>query len=282
MPDLTTYILKCESQEKYVQFRTEPFEAHVFEWMVPPVVFITGFKVPVYIYFSVLPVAQDTLLEQSNRTEEYAQEMAAALYKVLPEPPYAADSWTINAWQILKEVIVNPRFKEIDGRLPKVASSLQERLYLLNKLPGVSTVHYPGDSNVILDQYGQFINLYNFEGARTEVFGMGICSAYTEYFGGTKDPLGNDSPADSDPNPANGSGRTVRQVLQAKFWDALWDMAPESWQSKKQELQEAVQVAMDIATICRYLGSLSYRDGRRKFDGTGRSLEYVRTLLLDR
>lgn len=116
----------------------------------------------------------------------------------------------------------------------------------------------------------------DFEDAKTEAFGMCIFGIFEGFLGVMKDRRW----SFFDQGAGDGSGKSVKEVLETAFWDALWDALPP--EMTRHELEEAVMVALDIGIVNRYFvrGLLECVD--MESEDHRISLEFARGILLDR
>lgn len=291
-----SYTLICPSQAKIVQFRIKRFDeevlalAHqIYGDLVPSVTFFGDFQLPVYVS-SVVPgkihMFQDFSspafpLERQLRTvKELAQFVAKSAHWPQSRSSYSTSSWTKKAQTILEQLIQNDDLKRLEPRFNEKARSLLIRIPLLDKLPPVLSHPDLNEMNILVNSEGHVTGVIDFDDAQTEAFGMCIYGIYEGFFGAMNDQKWSffDQPA------GDASDDTVRTVLEAAFWDTLWDSLPP--EMSRQDLEEAVMVAVDIGIVNRYFvqglqpGLLERVDLDR--EDQRRSLEWARGILLDR
>jgi Phosphotransferase enzyme family len=169
----------------------------------------------------------------------------------------------------------------MESRFAQRALDLLPKLHLLEKLPPVLTHLDFAEVNIMVDRdTGHLTGVLDFDGARTEAFGMCIFGGYEGFFGVMRDarwsffdqPLRRDHPKPDPRLP------TVRQVLEAAFWDTLWNSVP-PWMERS-ELEEPVSVALDLEVSNRYFDKDSDVDPEDE-DGM-RAVNWATGLLLDR
>ncbi|MCJ1269409.1 hypothetical protein MMC22_009301 [Lobaria immixta] len=288
----TSYTLICPSQGKIVQFRLRRFDeevlalAHkIYADLVPSVTFYDDFPLPVYVS-PVIPgqihIFQDfsspafPLERQLTTVKELAQFVAKSAYWPQPKSSYSATSWTETARTTLEKLIQNDDLKRIEPRFIEKARSLLTKIPLLNKLPPVLSHADFAEINILVSSEGNVTGVIDFEDAQTEAFGMCIFGIFEGFFGVMEDQKWRffDQLAD------DGSGNSVRTVLETAFWNALWDALPP--EMSKQKFEDAVMVALDIGIVNRYFvrGLLERVD--LESEDHRISLEFARGILLDR
>ena len=163
-----------------------------------------------------------------------------------------------------------------DPRFKKKATSILEKIPLLDKLPPVLSHADFAEINILVNSQGNVTGVIDFEDAKTEAFGMCIFGIYEGFLGVMKDQKW----SFFDQDAGDGSGKSVRNVLETAFWDTLWDALPPNM--SRQKFEEAVMVALDIGIVNRYFvrGLLERVD--LESEDHRISLEFARGILLDR
>ncbi|KAI9814159.1 MAG: hypothetical protein M1832_005970 [Thelocarpon impressellum] len=288
----TSYTLICPSQSKIIQFRLQRLDEEllalarqIYGTVVPSVTFHSGLPIPVYVspvipgqihIFQKFPPDAFPLERQLTTTTELARFVAKSAARPLPASSYSPTSWTKTAPTVLEKITLNQALEMHDPRFKVKALHLLDKIHLLDKLPPVLSHADFAEVNILVNAHGNVTGVIDFEDAQTEAFGMCIFGVYEGFFGEMRHQKWSffDMPA------GGRSGKSVRQVLEAAFWDTLWDALPP--EMRRQDLEEAVMVAVDIGIVNRYfvrgllegvdLGSNDHR----------MSLEFARGLLLDR
>jgi hypothetical protein len=288
----TSYTLVCPSQAKIVQFRLKRFDeevlalAHqIYGSLVPTVTYNDGFPLPVYVsplipghvhIFQDFTMERFPLRRQLTTVVDLARFVARAALEPRPVSSYSPDSWTKTAGTFLRQLEENEDLRRLEPRFAVRARSIAEKLPLLDTLPPVLSHADLAEVNILVDLEGHVTGVVDFEDAQTEAFGTCLVGVYEGFFGVMRHQKWRyfDQPAD------DGSGKTVREVLEEAFWEALWGASPPYM--KDGGLREAVMVALDVGIVNRYFarGLLEGVDLGR--DEHRISLEFARGLLLDR
>jgi len=146
--------------------------------------------------------------------------------------------------------------------------SFVRQAYLLDELPAVLTHHDFTQLNILADDDGSVTGAIDFDEAKFEALEMCIFGLYECFFGEM------DQGVFSFYNQAadDGSGRSVRWVLEDAFWSLFWANSPSGLTREK--LQEPLRVAVDVCIVHRYF------DLFRLDNIDSRSLTYAHAILL--
>ena len=288
----TSYTLICQNQGKIIQFRLKPLDegvlaiAHkIYGDLVPSIMSIDSYALPVYVCAVIpgqvhmlqkFPKGAFPLQRQLTTVTELAQFVAKSAFWPQPVSTYSLTSWTKTARSTLDRLTQNDSLRKIEPRFVNKASSLLEKVSLLDKLPPVLTHHDFAEVNIMVDLQGHVTGVIDFDDAQTEAFGMCIFGVYEGFFGVMKDQKWSffDQPAE------DGSGRSVRDVLDTTFWDTLWGSVPP--EMKRQEFEEAVMVAVDIGIVNRYFVRGLIESVNLENEDHRSSLGFARGILLER
>ncbi|KAI3339080.1 hypothetical protein F4824DRAFT_458100 [Ustulina deusta] len=288
----TSYTLICPSQAKIIQFRLKPLDegvltlAHrIYGDLVPSIMSFGSFSLPVYVcpvipgqvhMLQKFPKGAFPLQRQLTTVTELAQFVAKSAFWPQPVSTYSPTSWTKTARSNLDRLTQNDSLRKIEPRFANKASSLLEKVSLLDKLPPVLTHHDFAEVNIMVDLQGHVTGVIDFDDAQTEAFGMCIFGVYEGFFGVMKDQKWSffDEPA------GDGSGRSVRNVLDTAFWDTLWGSVPPGM--RRQEFEEAVMVAVDIGIVNRYFVRGLIENVNLESEDHRSSLEFARGIFLER
>ena len=288
----TSYTLICPSQAKVVQFRLKLFDerilalAHeIYGGVVPAITFFDGFPLPVYVspaipgqlhMFQKFPPDDFPLERQLTTVTELAQFVAKSAYWLQPRSSYSPTSHTLAARSTLLKLSQNDALKRIEPRHSEKALALLEKVHLLDELPPVLSHPDFAEVNIFVNSEGNVTGVIDFDDAQTEAFGMCIFGVYDGFFG----VMNNQKWTFFDQPAGDGSGRSVRNVLETRFWESLWDAMPPGM--GRQELAEAVTVALEIGIVDRYFvrGLLESVDLEREDHRI--DLEWARGLFLER
>lgn len=173
------------------------------------------------------------------------------------------------------------RLRQMEPRFAQKAAELTSKLHLLDRLPLVLTHIDFAEVNIMVDPSdGHLTGVLDFDGARVEAFGMCLFGVYESFFGEMQDGRWSffDQPVIQDSQEPGNPPRTVRETLQAAFWDTLWDAMPPGM--TRQDLEESVTVALEVGIINRYFNKNGDIDPDDKNDL--RSVNWASGLLLDR
>ncbi|KAI9688288.1 MAG: hypothetical protein M1820_010291 [Bogoriella megaspora] len=290
----TSYTLACPSQSSIVQFRLKRFDeeilalAHkIYGDVVPAITFFDGFPLPVYVggiipgqlhMFQKFPSDNFPLERQLTTVTELGQFVAKSAYWPQPTSSYSPTSCTKSARNTLLRLSENDALKKIEPRYSEKAIALLTKVHLLDKLPPVLSHPDFAEVNIFVDSEGHVTGVIDFEDAQTEAFGMCIFGVYEGFFGVMNNQKWTffDQPA----RDRYGPRTSVRNVLETKFWESLWDAMPPTM--GKQELSEAVMVALEVGIINRYLvrgllDGVDFESEDHRID-----LEWARGLFLER
>ena len=288
----TSYTLICPSQTTIVQFRLKRFDeevlalAHqIYGDLVPSITSLGGFSLPVYVspvipgqihIFQQFPPTNFPLKRQLTTIMELAQFVAKSAFWPRSRSSYSPTSWTKTARNTLETLTQNEDLKRIEPRFLERATSLLGRIPLLDKLPPVLSHADFAEINIMVNSRGNVTGVVDFEDAKTEAFGMCIFGIYEGFLGVMKDQKW----SFFDQDAGDGSGKSVKDVLETAFWEKLWDALPREMSRHKYE--EAVMVALDIGIVNRYFvrGLLESVDLENEDHRI--SLEFARGMLLDR
>jgi hypothetical protein len=289
-----SYTLVCPATAKIIQFRLTEFNLPILELaravygkLVPEVTYYPRFVLPTYIQDFIpgtphilqpFPVGQFPLARERATVTGLAAFVAKATH--LPQPLYACDpdSWTLTARDRLIRLRQNESLQEIDLRFYKKATELLGKLHLLDKLPPVLTHHDFAQINILVADDGRVSGVIDFDSAGVEAFGMCIFGLYECFLGNMIDGVWSFYNQQAPGHP----GQTVREVLEQTFWDTLWATMNKELSSRRQDIEEALQVAIDVGIVNRYFveGMLDHVDLDKPVHRM--SLEYLRGILLGR
>jgi hypothetical protein len=285
----TSYTLVSLCQKKIIQFRLDAFNEDVLALaqaiygnLVPTITSFGDFALPVYVsplipgkvhIFQHFPTDAFPLKRQLRTVTGLGQFVAKSAFWPQPASTYSSTSWTKTARHVLGKLAKNTSLGDIEPRFLAKVSTLLEKVNLLDKLPPVLTHHDFVEINVMVDVEGHVKGVIDFDEAQTEAFGFCIFGIYESFLGHMKDSkwtFFNEQAGD-------GSGRSVKNVLESAFWDTLWESLPSAMTN-----QEAIAVTMDIGSINRYfvpdlLETIDLANNSHR-----RSLEFARGMLLDR
>ncbi|WEW59265.1 hypothetical protein PRK78_004734 [Emydomyces testavorans] len=287
-----SYTLICPSQSKIVQFRLKRFDDEILAFaqqiygdLVPSVTFYDGFPLPVYVssvvpgqlhLFQKFPATEFPLKRQLTTVVELAQFVAKSAHWPRPKSAYSATSHTLTARSTLEKLSQNADLKKVEPRFIVKALALIEKVPLLDKLPPVLFHPDFAEVNIFVNDKGNVTGVIDFEDATIEAFGMCLFGVYEGFFGA----MNNQKWSYFDQPAGDGSNMSVRGVLETAFWKTLWDSVPPAM--KKEELEEAVMVALNVGIVNRYfVRGLLERVDLENQEHRG-SLEFARGLLLDR
>ena len=295
-----SYTLICPSQNTIVQFRLRRFDedalalAHkIYGELVPAPTLKNGFPIPVYVcpvMPGVLHIFQDfpkglnkfPLDRQLNTVHDLAIFVAKAAFWPQPKESLTDDSWTVMARAKLTRLTQMTKLYQIEPRFARRASYLLSRLHLLEKLPLTLNHLDFAEINIMVDrESGHLTGVLDFDDARTEAFGMCIFGVYEGFFGVMRDARWRffDEPVTGQSaGVPDRKSQTIRQVLEAAFWNSFWDAVP-SW-IKKSEYEDPVTVALDVGIINRYFDKDCDVDPDSEDDM--RAVNWATGLLLDR
>jgi len=278
----SSYTLICDSQSKIIQFRIKPFDprtmqtAHqIYGDISPEVDHYSNFALPVYVS-KVLPGkvhvlrgfrARDNFpLEREKRTvTDLAEVIAKSAHYPRSADAYTDTSWTKSAKSTLTFLMEYKWFQSIAPEVVEKIRSVYTQLDLLNQLPAVLTHHDLTQLNIFVNEAGAVTGIVDFDKAEYEALGMCIFGLYECFVGSMENRIFSfhNFPA------KDGSGKTVRQVLESAFWDTFWAKLPAGLERKK--LEAPMRVAIDVGIINRYFHpsfvnttgerALSYADG---------------------
>ncbi|KAI0100492.1 hypothetical protein GGR51DRAFT_564027 [Nemania sp. FL0031] len=226
-------------------------------------------------YAPKFPKGAFPLRRQLTTVTELAQFVAKSAFWPQPVSTYSPTSWTKTARSNLVRLTQNDSLRKIEPRFANKASSLLENFSLLDKLPPVLTHHDFAEVNIMVDLQGHVTGVIDFDDAQTEAFGMCIFGVYEGFFGVMRDQKWSffDEPA------GDGSGRSVRNVLDTAFWDTLWESVPPGM--NRQEFEEAVMVAVDIGSVNRYFVRGLIENVNLESEDHRLSLEFARGIFLE-
>lgn len=284
-----SYTLLCPSKSQIIQFRLKPFDttmidlAHkIYGDQVPRSILHNDFPLPTYSS-SILPgrvhilqpFPEDKFPLQREKTTviELGHFIARSTFFPQPKSSYTSSSWTTTANEKLQRLQKNLSLRVLAPEVAEAVVHLQSELYRLNDLPAVLTHHDFAQVNIFVSDAGNVTGVLDFDEAGIEAFGMCIWGLYECFFGSMEGGKWYFYDQDADGYP----GRTVRQVLEAAFWDSLWsNVSPEV---KREDCEAAVNVALRIGIINRYIdcGMIEEIDEAQKVHRL--SLEYVKGIL---
>ena len=287
-----SYTLLCPSQSKIVQFRLKPFDEDVMKLarqihgtLVPSVTALHDFALPVYVspvipgrihILQSFPPEAFPLERQLNTVVEVARFAAKSAFYPQPASSLSSTSWTATAAETLRKLTQNEEVRKVEPRFKMKAALLLEKLGSLRVLPLVLSHGDFVEINIMVDGHGHVTGVIDFEDAGTEVLGMNLFGVYESFFGHMNQQVWTffDQPA------GDGSGRSVRMVLETAFWDTFWESLPAHM--TRSSLEEAMMVALEIGMINRYFvrGLLETLDLESQDHRI--SLAFARGLLLDR
>lgn len=289
-----SYTLICPSQNKIVQFRLERFNEHILTLahdiygdLVPVPTRLGSFPLPVYVcpvipgvvhIFQDFPKDRFPLRRQLNTVRDLAAFVAKTVFWPQPRQALSSDSWTATASAKLKDLASMNRLRQMEPRFAQKAAELSSKLHLLDRLPLVLTHIDFAEVNIMVDPSdGHLTGVLDFDGARVEAFGMCLFGVYEGFFGEMRDARWRffDQPAIQDSQEPGNPPRSVRETLQATFWDTLWDAMPPGM--TRQDLEESVMVALEVGIINRYFAVIDPED-----ENDLRSVNWATGLLLDR
>ena len=284
-----SFTLVCHSKTRVIQFRLQPFNtvildlAHqIYGNAVPRTIFHSDFRLPVYTSKTIpgkvhvlqpFPEAGFPLERQKRTVTNLGRFIARATFFTQPKTLYNADSWTANAKETLEQLYRNSSLRACAPQIMDIVSRLREELNLLDRLPAVLTHHDFSEANILVDEAGNVTGVIDFDVAGIEAFGMCIWGIYECFLGSMERGKWSFHNQEAD----GCHGQTVREVLEAAFWDSLWSsVSPEL---HRQDLRAAVKVALSIGVINRYFirGMINEID---QTDSVHRlSLEYAKGIL---
>ncbi|GAM86708.1 hypothetical protein ANO11243_047270 [Dothideomycetidae sp. 11243] len=120
-------------------------------------------------------------------------------------------------------------------------------VFLLEHIPSVLTHRDLAEVNILISDDGHVTGVVDFDHAGLEAFGMSIWCVFECFLGGMTDgkfPF-------FDQLVGSDSARTVRDVLEETFWQALWSAVPQ--QLSKARHERSVRLALAIGVMDRYL-----------------------------
>lgn len=127
----------------------------------------------------------------------------------------------------------------------------------------------------MVNSQGNVTGVLDFEDAETEAFGMCIFGVYEGFLGVVQ----HQKWSFFDQGAGDGSGKSVKEVLETAFWKTLWDALPPVM--RRHELEEAVMVALDIGIVNRYFVRGLLERVEMESEDHRISLEFARGILLD-
>lgn len=289
-----SYTLVCPTTAKIIQFRLRELNIPILDLarsiygkLVPEVTFYPRFVLPTYIsdflpgnphILQPFPAGQFPLARERATVTGLAAFVAKSTH--FPQPLYACnpDSWTLTARDRLLRLRNNESLQEIDLRFYKKADSLLGKLHLLDKLPPVLTHHDFAQINILVADDGRVTGVIDFDAAGVEAFGMCIFGLFECFLGNMVDGVWSFYNQQAPGYP----GQTVREVLEQTFWSTLWATMSKELGGRKEDIEEALQVAVDVGIVNRYFveGMLDYVDLDKPVHRM--SLEYARGILLGR
>ncbi|GAM83997.1 hypothetical protein ANO11243_019870 [Dothideomycetidae sp. 11243] len=253
----TSYTLISGSEAKIVQFRLDALNDDVmalarkiYHDEFPFANFHAGFPLPVYTS-EVMPGTVYFLLPRQkghipfDRYRRTVTDLAKFIGKtsVAPQPTCDAESWTASAPSALSRLVRNQSLKQLAPEIHAIVVQLQPLIHLLHTLPLVLTHKDLNWANIFADGDGRITGVIDFDGACAEAFGMAIFGVYESFLG----VMDRGIFTFHDVVPQGGT-RTIRELLEECFWEALWSCLPPGFITDKL----AVKVALAISVINRY------------------------------
>ena len=284
-----SFTLICHSRGQIVQFRLRPLDTSIIDLahqtygdIIPRSTFHSGFALPVYSsriipgrvhFLQPFPKAHFPLKRQQTTVKELGWFIGRATHHIQPKCAYKADSWTVKARENLQRLEHNTSLTELAPDLRKAILRIQDKVQLLDSLPAVLTHHDLAEVNIFVNDEGNVTGVIDLDTAGVEAFGMSIWGIYVCFLGSME----NEKWSFHNQLADGYDGQTVREVLEATFWDSLWSSI--SLRLKREDLEEAVKIALAVGIINRYFvrGMLDQIDPADKVHCL--SFEYAKGIL---
>ena len=284
-----SFTLVCHSKSQVIQFRLQPFDTAILDLAhqiygnaVPRTIFQSGFRLPVYTskiipgkvhVLQPFPEAAFPLERQKKTVTDLGRFIARATFFPQPTTLYNTNSWTAKSRETLKQLQQNSSLQAQAPEITDIVSRLWGKVDLLDRLPAVLTHHDFSEVNILVDEAGNATGVIDFDVAGIEAFGMCIWGIYECFLGSMEEGTWSFHNQEAD----GYHGQTIRQVLEAAFWDSLWSSVSPELQHR--DLEAAVKVALSIGIINRYF----IRGMMDEIDMTNNthrlSLEYAKGIL---
>ena len=201
--------------------------------------------------------------------------IARSAHFLEPRSSYNGRSWTMPASTTFKRLEHRCNLKTLEPEVYTEIAAIGAKLHLLDSLPAVLTHYDLVGQNIFVDETGALTGVIDWDGAGIEAFGVVVFALYECFFGNMEG--GHWSPYDF---LAGGKypGQTACQVLEAAFWDTLWEHVGPGM--SREDSNEAVWVALGAGVVNRYFISSMLEEIDLDKGNHARSLNYAKGILL--
>lgn len=256
-----SFTVHSPSRGIVVQFRLRKLESNITHLAsqiygdnVPDLVHHGGFPLPVYScrtipgtvhFLQPFPKTNFPLQREKTTVADLARFVARAASFEQPRA-YAESSWTSSAAYTFNRLANNTTLERAAPELIELVRTIQPHLHLLETLPAVLTHTDFASSNILVDDDGHVTGVLDFDEAEVDAFGMCIWGLYECFFGEMEEGKWEFHNMSADGH----LGKTVREVLEDTFWEALWTHLPP--RLHLQGVEKAVKVALSVGVVNRY------------------------------